>query len=176
MKNVIKNIALAVALFISATTTVNSQDLTHIREVALTDFSKIQVSLDTEVLVVKSKRNHVTLVGDSSFIASVPVIVKDEILGFNYETEPDYLLEKVVIEYTDIDHATTGGIGTYFFHNIEEDRLVVFNPYARVILSGNTNHIRVVSQEGITDVTALTSNNEALYIGEEALLVANKTN
>ncbi len=176
MKNTIKNITFAAVLSMGFLSTSNAQGITHLRAVELTNFDKIQVSLDTEVIIMKSGRNHVTLVGDSSYIASLPVLVEDGILEFNYADEPNKKLSKVLIEYMEIDHATTGGAGTYYFHNIKEDRLVVFNPYANVKLTGNTNHIRVVSQQGVTDVTALISVEEAMYIGDDALLVANDPN
>lgn len=172
----LKTIATAITMFTAFATTTNAQTVTHLREVNLTEFNKIQVSLDTEVIVLKSKRNHVTLVGDSSYIAGIPVLVEEGTLEFNYATEPDNMLKKVVIEYTDLNHVTTGGKGTYYFHNIEEDRLVVFNPYANVVLTGTTEDIRVVSQEGVTDVTAFSSKKEAMYIGESAMLVTNATN
>jgi hypothetical protein len=176
MKNIIKNITLAFALSIAIISTSNAQDITHLKEVALTEFNKIQVSLDTEVIIMKSERNHVTLVGDSTYLATLPVLVENGILEFNYAAEPKNRLSKVLIEYTNIDHATTGGTGTYYFHNIKEDRLVVFNPYANVKLTGNTNYIRVASQQGVTDVTALTTVEETMYIGVDALLVASETN
>jgi len=172
MKNFIKKSTLSFLLLTAISTVADAQNITHLREITLQDFDKIQVSLDTEVIVLKSKRNHVTLVGDSSYIASLPVLVEDGTLEFTYAYESQNKLSKVLIEYTDLEHATTGGTGTYYFHNIKEDRLVVFNPYASVKLTGNTNHIRVVSQQGKTDVTALTTLEEAMYIGEAAELVA----
>jgi|GEM_PF-1416849 len=176
MKKTVQKITLTVALAIAISVGSFAQSTTYLREVALTDFNKIQVSLDADVIVLKSQRNHVTLVGDSSYIASVPVLVEGGILEFSYNAEPNNLLQKVVIEYKDLDHATTGGIGTYYFHNIKQEKLVVFNPYANVVLSGNTDLIRVVSQEGTTDITALTSQKEAMFIGDSALLVSNDAN
>lgn len=173
MRTLISKIALTLTLLITLSISGNAQT-TYLRNIETSHFNKIQVSLDTEAIVMKSKRNHVTLVGDSSYIAGLPVLVEGEILEINYNSEPNNMLNKVVIEYTNIDHATTGGTGTYYFHNIEEESLVVFNPYANVILSGTTQQIRVVSQQGTTDVTALTSTKEVMHIGETALLVGTK--
>lgn len=165
--------AVAIAIAFAATVQTFAQT-THIRNVELSAYNKIQVSIDTEVILLKSKRNHVTLVGDSAYIAAIPVISEESILSMNYQFEPDAKLKKVVIEYTALDHATTGGNGTYYFHNLQEDDLVVFNPYANVVMTGKTDNIRIVSQEGVTDLTALNTQKRVLHIGESAMLVTNK--
>ncbi len=173
MKTSITKMVVAIAIAFAATVQTSAQT-THLRNVELTAYNKIQVSIDTEVILIKSKRNHVTLVGDSAYIATIPVISEDGMLSMNYQIEPDAMLKKVVIEYTNLSHATTGGNGTYYFHNLEEENLVVFNPYANVVLSGNTDNIRIVSQEGVTDLTALNTQKRVLHLGESAMLVSNK--
>ena len=173
MKRIFTHLALAMFTIFALNSQAFSQT-THLRGVELEAFNKVQLSIDTEVILLKSTRNHVTLVGDSAYIAAIPVISENGILSINYQTEPDFKLKKVAIEYTDLDHATTGGTGTYFFHDLNEDNMVVFNPYARVIMSGNTENIRVVSQQGVTDLTALNSQKSVLHIGDAAKLLANE--
>lgn len=172
MKTPLKKLTFTLAIALATTFSTVAQT-THLRQVQLEPYNKLQVSLDAQVILLKSGRNHVTLVGDSSYIAGMPVMVEDGTLVFNYKAEPETKLAKVVIEYKNLDHATTGGVGTYYFHNLKEEKLVVFNPYANVILTGNTDKIRLISQEGVTDVTKLTANQEIMHIGDAALLVSN---
>ncbi len=168
------NCVLPAIITIFALNTLAFAQTTHLRTVETNAFNNVQLSIDTEVILIKSTRNHVTLVGDSVYIAAIPVIVENGTLSINYQTEPDFKLKRVTIEYTELNHAITGGIGTYYFHDFNEENLVVFNPYARVIMSGNTENIRVVSQKGITDLTALNTQKSVLHIGEDAKLMTNE--
>ncbi|MCG8372501.1 MAG: DUF2807 domain-containing protein [Balneolales bacterium] len=171
MKTSMQKMALAIAMALVLTTTSFAQT-THLRDVELASFKQIEVSLDTEVILLKSTRNHLTLVGDSSFISAIPIIAEDETLSFHYQAEPENKLKRVVIEYKEIDRITTGGVGTYYFHKMNQDDLFVLNPYANVVLNGNAEKIRVISQEGSTDVTSLTSGEKIMRIGESAQLIA----
>ena len=146
--------------------------LTYLRNIEVNDFKEIRVSLDTEVIILKSKRNNVTLVGDSSFVYSMPVNDNDDVLTFTYNAEPEGKLKQVLIEYKDIDRVVTGGTGNYYFHKVDAERLDIFNPTANVYLNGNSDKIRVISQDGLTDITALKSKQGIMRIGEAAKLIA----
>ena len=172
--NTLFNRVVLAMITIFALNTLAFAQTTHLRTVETSAFNKVQLSIDTEVILIKSTRNHVTLVGDSAYIVAIPVIAEDGTLSINYQTEPDFKLKRVAIEYTELNHATTGGTGTYYFHKTNEDNLVVFNPYARVIMSGNTEYIRVVSQEGVTDLTALNTQISVLHIGDDAKLMTSE--
>ena len=146
--------------------------LTYLRNVEVGNFKEIRVSLDTEVIILKSKRNNVTLVGDSSFVNNMPVQQKGDVLTFTYNAEPEGKLKQVVIAYKDIERVVTGGTGNYYFHKVDTEKLDIFNPTANVYLNGKSDKIRVISQEGLTDLTALTSKKGIMSIGESAQLIA----
>lgn len=145
--------------------------LTYLRNVEVDNFKEIRVSLDTDVIILKSDRNQVTLVGDSSYVFGMPIDQKGEALTFSYTAEPEAKLKQVVIEYKDIDRVVTGGIGNYYFHNVDTKKLDIINPMAHVYLKGNSDEFRVISENGTTDISSLRLNKGIVKIGESARLL-----
>ena len=151
----------------------NAQDYTsYIRTLNVDNFSNVSVDLDTEVILIKSDSNRVTLAGDSSLIFSKEITVEDGTLTFGYEKEPENKLFRVVIEYTDLDRLVAGGEGIYYLYKMDLDNLVVFNPEAQLFASGAVNKIRLISNEGFNDISKLQASNKFLHIGETATLVS----
>ena len=145
--------------------------VTYLRNIEVDNFNEIRVSLDTEVILLKSKRNHVTLVGDSAYVFSMPIEQNNDVLSFTYNSEPENKLSRVLIEYKDIDRLVTGGTGSYYLHNVEATKLDIFNPAAKLYISGKLHKMRLISENGTTDISDFQSREGILKIGETAQLV-----
>lgn len=171
MKKSIIRIASALTLTIAMTLPSFAQESTHLRSVALEDFNQVRVSMDTEVILLKSDRNNLTLVGDSVYIAEFDISQQDDILAFSHNKEKTVSLQRVIIEYKELDRVITGGEGTYYFHKLSERDLEIYNPYAQVILTGRTENIRIYSEDGENDVTRLVAGKMVLHIGDSATLL-----
>ena len=148
-----------------------AQYTTYLRLVELDPYTQINMNVDSEVILLKSTRDHITFAGDSTFIASINVSQDESVLSFNYEKEPESKLIRVVIEYKNINTVTTGGNGTYYFHKLNEDNLSIRNPHARIHLNGDADNLTLVSVDGINDVTALNADKMFVQIGEKATLI-----
>ena len=162
----------SLVVFAAVSFSAAAQDYTtYIRNIDVDSFTNVEVELDTEVILIKSDSNRVTLAGDSTFIYNTPVSSVDGTLSFKYEKEPEGKLYRIIIEYTDLNRMVAGGEGAYYFHKVDLDNLVVFNPEAQVFVSGAVDKIRLVSNEGFNDISELKASNKFLHIGELATLV-----
>ena len=172
MKTSYTKFIVSLVVFSAVTLSLTAQEYTtYIRNVDVTPFTKVEVSLDTEVILLQSTRNTITLAGDSTFIYKTPVSVENGTLVLNYQQEPENKLYRIIIEYTDLDRLVAGGNGSYFLHKLDTDNLVVFNPAAQVYVSGEIEKLRLVSNEGFNDISKLRAANKFLHIGEYATLV-----
>ena len=77
----------------------------------------------------------------------------------------------VVIEYKELESLTASGHGKFYLHNLKEDRLNLFNPEAEVIATGYVKNIRVISQEGKTDLRKLDYVEGITHVGTTAQLL-----
>lgn len=172
MKTSISQLVLSLVVFAAASMSAVAQEYTtYIRTVEVDNFDKIAVELDTEVILVKSDSNRVTLAGDSTFIFNQNVTVEDGTLSLNYDNEPEGKLYRVIIQYTDLDRMVAGGEGTYYLYKANLDNLVVFNPSAQLFVSGAIDKLRLVSDQGFNDISKLQATNKYLHIGDTATLV-----
>lgn len=171
MKNSVLRFASTLVITLALIVPAFAQQTTHLRTVELEEFDQIRVSLDTDVILIKSDRNQLTLVGDSSYIAEFPVSQNDSILSFSYNENESKQLKRVIIEYKELDRAITGGDGTYFFHKLSQRDLEIFNPFAKVVLTGRAENLRIYSEEGDNDVTGLIAGKMVLHIGDSATLL-----
>jgi hypothetical protein len=179
MKVSIKHITLVLAAVIGLFSSVQSQDLnnneesTHLRHVELDDFKTVQIHHDNEVIFLKSDRNRVTLAGDSSYIFNFDVVQDNQTLGLYNYNDIEGKLNIIVVEYKEMNALTASGDGTFYIHNLKEDRLNVFNPNAEVIATGYVKNIRVISQKGVTDLSKLEYKEGITHTGETAKLKKN---
>lgn len=171
MKSITQILAVALLLTATLTTQTNAQNYTSsIRMVETSAFSKLNLDVDAEVILIKSSRNMVTLNGEESYISAIPVESTDSVLSLNYEKEADKKLTRVVIEFTDLEDVYAGGNGLYYFHKIESEGLEIQNPEATVIVSGWVGNIEIVSQNGTNDITKLSADKMYVKLGDQAIL------
>lgn len=172
MKTSISQLVLSLVVFAAASMTTAAQEYTtYIRTLDVDTFDKVAVELDTEVILIKSDSNRVTLAGDSAFIFNQEVNVKDGTLSLSYNNEPENKLYRVIIQYTDLDRMVAGGEGIYYLHKTNLDNLVLFNPEAQVFVSGAIGKLRLVSDQGFNDISKLQATNKYLHIGDTATLI-----
>ena len=131
MKTSIQKITFAVLFALVTIIPTNAQQFTHIRTMELNPFNEIKLSVDAEVILLKSERNHLTLVGDSAYIADLQVTNDNNDLSFTYQEDGDQQVHRVVIEYTSLEKAITGGNGAYFFHKLDVENLEVYNAFCQ---------------------------------------------
>lgn len=147
-----------------------AQSESNIQSQDLESFDEVRVIADAEVIVRKSNRNHIKLIGDSTYTGSLPYSLKDNTLMFVYEEDGQKKLEKVVIEYKDINRIVTGGNGKFLIEGLEEKVLDIFNQSANLKLSGQIENGRIYSQNGDNDISDLKAFKIIAYMGDNAVL------
>lgn len=174
MKTLFINTILSLFLLFAAQNAAAQEYTSHIRVLDSLDFNKVDLAMDTEVILIQKPSTRVTLAGDSSFINTVPVSIENGTLSINYTAEPGKKLYRVIIEFNDIEQVKTGGFGEYYLHQFDLDQLVVNNPAATLSISGNAQQVILLSPAGYNDISSLEAPNKYLKIGEEATLVNTK--
>ena len=175
MKTHLTHIIASLTIVLAASFGVAAQDYTsHIRTLDSLSFNKIEVALDTQVILLQTGRNRVTLAGESDFIDAIPVNVTDGVLSLGYEMEPEKKLYRIVIEFDNIEQIKTGGEGEYHILKLNLDKLAVMNPSANLTISGSAQKMMLVSPQGYTDISGLQAANKYLKIGDAATLVNSK--
>ena len=169
--NSLKKTLGVVLLSLMALLPTQAQDTNHLRWIELEPFTQVQVQLDAYVILVKSSRNHITLQGDSATIADFEYVVEDGILSLDHLDAYPGDVDRVLIEYTDLDIITTGGTGDYFFTNVDQKKLYILNPSANIYLEGNARDLNLISFDGTTDLSKLSSRKEVLFVGESAQVI-----
>lgn len=147
-----------------------AQQENYVSSMEVKPFDEIRVISDSEVLIVKSNRNHIKLVGDSSFVSSMSVSQEDEMLALVYEENGQNQLQRVVIEYKAINRLVTGGNGRIQIEGLDEKELKVYNNTAKLTMKGKTGNVSLYSQEGENDISDLRAFKIMAYIGENAKL------
>ena len=170
MKPTITTLVSAIVLALVFTMPSIAQKTSNIQLQDLQSFDEIRVIADAEVIITKSNRNHIKLIGESTYIGSSPYSIEDSTLKFVYVEDGLKKLEKVVIEYKDINRIVTGGNGNFLIEGLEEDQLDIFNQSANLTLKGQINNGRIYSPNGANDITGLRGLNIMAYIGEDAVL------
>ena len=171
MKTITKLVALAIIMIVAGTQTTFAQYTSNLRLVELESFNQVEVNADVRVILKKSTRDYITLAGDSSFISSVNISNEEGVLAFDYVRDTEDSLAIVVIEYKDLERVTTGNSGSFYFHELDLDKLEIINPEAKIFLSGAADILRIVSKEGHNDVTAMYASKMVFQIGDAATLI-----
>lgn len=170
MKNKITKITTAIALVFVLMTNSFAQDADYIKTQALQSFNQISLNMDTEVILLKSSRNHLTLVGELDYINNLPVTYNGDTLSLEHHAENAPKLRRVVIEYKDISQIETKGSGFFYFHKVDEDKLKIINNSAKLTLNGRIDNVRIISDEGEVDASKLESNQMIAQMGKSAKL------
>lgn len=170
MKRSATTILSSIVLSLFFAVPVTAQQSSSIQSQDLMSFDEIRVLADAEVIITKSNRNHIKMIGDSTYIGNQPYSIKDNTLMFVYAEDGEKKLEKVVIEYKDINRLVTGGTGEFLIEGLEENELDIFNQSANLKLKGRIGNGRLYSQNGANDITDLRGLKITAYIGEDAVL------
>lgn len=152
-----------------------AQKTSNVQSQDLESFDQIRVIADAEVIVTKSNRNHIKLIGDSTYIRTLPFSIKDQKLMFVYEEDGQKKIEKVVIEYKDINRIVTGGNGNFLIKGLDEQKLDIHNLSAKLTLKGQTENARIYSQKGNNNILDLEAQKIVAYIGDEAVLTSQES-
>ena len=170
MKSSVTTSILTVMLVFAFVTSTSAQNATYSISKGLKPFDEVRVIADTEVFIVKSNRNHIEMVGDSSVILNMPITQKNDALYLVHEGSEGSKLQKVVIEYKGINRLVTGGNGTIHIQGLDEKDLDVFNNNAKLTMKGRSENVKIYSQDGENDISDLLALKVTAYIGENAKL------
>lgn len=170
MKLTITKFTTAIVLAFVLTATSFAQDADYIKTQELESFNQISLDMDTDVILLKSSRNHLTLVGELDYINNLPVTYNGDTLSLAHNAANAPELRRVVIEYKDIDQIETKGKGFYYFHKVDEDQLKIINNNAKLTLNGRIDNVRIISDEGEVDASKLESNQMIAHMGKTAKL------
>lgn len=168
MKDTITKITSAIILAFILSANSFAQDADFIKTQELEPYNQIQLSMDTEVILLKSSRNHLTLIGELDYINNMPISYKGDTLSLHHNEETAPKLRRVVIEYKDISKLETSGNGNYYLHKVDEDKLNIFNDNAKLTLSGRIGNVRIFSENGEIDATKLKSDQMIAQMGTKA--------
>lgn len=170
MKSSVTSLVITTLLALMLCAPSQAQEVTYTFSKSLESFDEIRALADTDVVIVKSNRNHIKLVGDSSAVFNLPVSLKEKALYIEYEENNDERLQKIVIEYKTLNRLVTGGTGSFHIEVFDEKKLDVFNNTANLIMSGKTQDVNIYSQEGMNDFSDLKALSITAYIGEKGNL------
>jgi hypothetical protein len=168
MKDYITKITFAIVLAFVLTASSFAQDADYIKTQDLNSFNQISLNMDTDVILLKSSRNHLTLVGELDYINNLPITYNGDTLSIQHNAENAPKLRRVVIEYKDISQIETSGNGFYYFHKVDEDKLNIINNSAKLTLNGSINNVRIISEDGEIDASKLKSNQMVAQVGTTA--------
>ena len=174
MKSTITTFLSATMLALITAMSSMAQNANYEASMDLKSFDEIRVISDTEVIIIKSDRNHLKLVGDSSFVFNMPVTQNDGALTLVYEENGQNKLQKAVIEYKAINRLVTGGKGSIHIQGLNEKELKVYNNTANLTMKGRTDNVSLYSQEGDNDISDLRAFKITAYIGDNAKLLRPK--
>lgn len=152
-------------------TSLNAQSANHIRSVELKPFNHVQLQNNSEIILIKSTRNYMFIQGDSAEINDIAFVEEDGILGIDI-LDSAFNSNRIVIEFTELNYATTGGNGEYYILNIDEDFLSILNPQATLTISGSANNFRLTSDNGYNDLSSLETKKDIIFVEDVANLVS----
>ncbi len=163
---IILQITTIFAFVIGLTVSVFAQNYTHLNSYELSSFEQLRMDVDTEVILVKSDKNQLTLVGDSVYVFNAPINQENGVLTFNYFETGGEELKRITVEYQDISRVSTSGTGEYYFYNMDAKDLKIFNNSAKVKLRGKAEKISIFSEKGDIDVTEFQTKHMITHLGE----------
>ncbi|HBX65233.1 MAG: hypothetical protein CL670_13455 [Balneola sp.] len=148
--------------------------VTHLRTFELKPFNEIVFDSETEIIIIKSTRNQLSISGDSTFIAEFEVENSENKLSFELDKDQSEKVVRVIVEYTTLDRAVTSGSGQYYFVKLDEENLKIYNEDGKISLRGRTDSIKIYSEKGENDFSNLTVKNMLAYLGEAATILEPK--
>ncbi len=165
----IKIIISILALFFAFNSKAQETDV--LKNYPISGFTELQSSLNTEVIIIKSSRNNVLIQGSKKAQNEIIILEEEGRLAiFSKEEEPT----RVVIETTGIGSLISGGTGNYFVIGLDQERFVLFNPSAKVTVSGNLDNLYLTSEDGQTDLSNVYSIKEWITISDQASYIESK--
>lgn len=149
----------------------NAQETDILKNYSISEFIELQSQFNTEVIIIKSTRNNILIQGGEQ-AQSEFVIVEEEghLAIFSDEMEPT----RIVIETTGFNSLISGGRGNYYVIGLNQESFVLFNPSAKVAVSGNLDNLILTSDDGHTDLSSVYSKNELVSISEQASYIESK--
>jgi hypothetical protein len=174
MKSTLIKLSTVIVFVIGLIPSLQAQEFTHLQTHELNSFNQLRLDIDANVFLIKSTRNQVTLVGDSSYVADPNIRQQNGVLALGYMESDNYNLDRVVIEYKEVNRVIINGTGEYYFYRMDADDVQIFNNSAKLTLNGKVNRIGIYSQIGNVDVTGLKAKKLRSEMGETATLLVPK--